>query len=63
MNTQVVHHDDPVDDLQQRLVCDRLIGLLQRSPQQQAVVTVATLDLRWDGGETDEEESGEHTET
>lgn len=46
MDTQVVHHHDPVHDLQQRLVCNLLIGLLERSPQQQAVVAMTTLDFR-----------------
>lgn len=45
MNTQVVHHHDPVHDLQEGLVCKALIGLLLRPPQQQAVVTMATLDF------------------
>lgn len=44
VNAQVVHHHDTVDDLKQRLVCDWLIWLLLRSPQQQAVVSVAPFD-------------------
>lgn len=59
MDTQVVHHHDPVNDLQQGFVCDWLIGFLQRSPQQQAVVTMATLDFRW---QRNKQERGEMRE-
>lgn len=46
MDAQVVHHHDPIHNLQKGLVCDWLIGFLQRSPQQQAIVTMAPLDYR-----------------
>lgn len=44
MNTQVVHHHDPIQDLQQGLLCDWLLRFFQRSPQQQPIVTMASLD-------------------
>lgn len=44
MNAQVVHHHDPIQDLQQGLLCDWLLRLFQRSPQQQPIVTMASLD-------------------
>lgn len=56
MNTQVVHHHDPINYLQQGLICDWLIGLLQRSPQQQAVVTMASLDFGLNREETNRKE-------
>lgn len=46
MDTQVVHHYDPINNLQQGLLCDWLVWLFQRSPQQQAIVAMATLNLK-----------------
>lgn len=46
MDTQVVHHHDPINNFQQGLICDWLIRLLQRSPQQQAVITMASFNFR-----------------
>lgn len=50
MNTQVVHHHDAIQYLQQGLVCHLLVRLIYQSPQQQAVITVATLNF---GGKTE----------
>lgn len=45
MNAQVVHHHNSIQNLQQGLFCDWLLGLFQRSPQQQPItVTMASLD-------------------
>ena len=46
MDAQVVHHYDPINDLQQGLLCDWLIRLFQRSPQQQAIVAMASFNFR-----------------
>jgi len=51
MDAQVVHHHDPINNLQQGLVSDWLIGLLVRPSQQQAVVTVASLDFGTERGD------------
>lgn len=61
MDAQVVHHHDAVNYLQQGLVCHWLVGLRQRSPQQQAVVTMASLDFRLErerGAETKVNDEG-----
>ena len=59
MDTQVVHHYDPIDDLQQGLLCDWLIRLFQRSSQQQAIVAMASFNFR----KSSEKEVGKSTDS
>lgn len=44
MNAEVVHHHGAVEDFQQRVLGEGLLGLLGGPPQQQALIPVAALN-------------------
>lgn len=49
VNTEVVHHDSTVQDLQQGVLGEGLLRLLGGPPQQQALVPVAALNCEGKG--------------